>query len=70
MEKKYVCIPPLATSHVELCILVLIDIKILYIFIQVHNIFFTSSIKIFITADRSTVSVWVWGIVVDYPINN
>lgn len=64
--KRYVCTPPFATPHVEWCTLVLIYIKILYIYTQVHNIFFTSSIKIFITSDRSTVSVWVWGIVVDY----
>lgn len=68
--KRYVCTPPFATPHVEWCTLVLIDIKILYIYTQVHNIFFTSSIKIFITSDRLTVSVWVWSIVVDYPIND
>lgn len=70
--KRYVhvCTPPFATPHVEWCTLIVIDIKILYIYTQVHNIFFTSSIKIFITSDRSTVSVWVWGIVVDCPIND
>lgn len=40
--KRYVhvCTPPFATPHVEWCTLIVIDIKILYIYTQVHNIFY------------------------------